>query len=116
MKTESVNAFFSWRESASASWYSHKNDSRKILPEYKCKAFEEDFKVKSEFMKHRRHEHVESVPLCRDASNGSCQFGKVKCWFNHQEEEIPNGNRKMENGMNVNQEVIDKIFENVNKI
>ena len=81
------------------------------MPDYKCKACEEVFKVKSEFMKHRRHEHVESVPLCRDASNGSCQFGKVKCWFNHQEEEIPNGNRNMENGMNVNQEVIDKIFD-----
>ena len=96
-------------------WYSHKTDSSKTLTEYKCKICEEVFKIKSEFMKHRRHAHVESVPLCRDASNGSCQFGKVKCWFNHQEEEIPNGNRNMENGMNVNQEVIDKIFENVNK-
>jgi hypothetical protein len=39
-------------------WYSQKNDSSNILPEYKCKACKEVFNVKSELMKHRRHEHV----------------------------------------------------------
>ena len=87
-------------------WYSHKNNSRKTLAEYKCKICEKVFKVKSEFMKHRRNEHIESVPLCRDASNGTCHFGNMKCWFNH--EDVENLN---ENGNNVNQEVVDKIFD-----
>ena len=50
-------------------------------------------------------------PLCRDASNGSCQFGKIKCWFNYKKDEISNGNRHMENGTNINQEVIEQIFD-----
>jgi hypothetical protein len=49
--------------------------------------------------------------LCRDASNGTCQFGKIKCWFNHEEDLISNGNRNIENGTNINQEVINKIFD-----
>ena len=99
-------------------WYSHKSDSRKVLTEFKCKTCEEVFKFKSEFMKHRRAKHIESVPLCRDASNGRCQFGKIKCWFNHEEDDFANETRYEENGININQEVIDKIFdmmENVTK-
>ena len=62
-------------------------------------------------MKHRRDKHLEIVPLCRDASHGRCQFGKRKCWFNHEEDEIAKENRFEENGINVNQDVIDKIFD-----
>ena len=92
-------------------WYSHKNDSRKVLSEYKCKTCEEIFKIKSDFMRHRRLKHIESVPQCRDASNGSCHFGRIKCWFNHEEYESSNDIRNEENATNVNQEVIDKIFD-----
>ena len=54
----------------------------------------------------QKKEHIESVPLCRDASYGTCHFGNMKCWFNH--EDVENLN---ENGNNVNQEVVDKIFD-----
>ena len=91
-------------------WYSHKINSRKRLTEYKCNICEKIFKLKSEFMKHRRNEHIESVPLCRDEKNGTCHFGKLKCWFIHEDVENLNENGMLENGNNVNQEVVDKIF------
>ena len=89
-------------------WYSHKTNARKTVTEYTCKICEQVFKFKAEFMKHKRHEHVESVPVCRDALNGTCHFGNTKCWFKHEEIENFDGN---ENGNNFNQEVIDKIFD-----
>jgi hypothetical protein len=81
------------------------------VTEYKSRICEKVFKAKAEFMKHRRHEHVERVPVCRDALNGTCQFGNIKCWFNHEDIENFNGNENMKNGNNFNQEVIDKIFD-----
>ena len=38
-------------------------------------------------------------------------FGRMKCWFNHEEYESSNDIRNEENATNVNQEVIDKIFD-----
>ena len=71
-------------------------DSRKILKEYKCKASDEIFKLKPEFMKHRRDKHIESVPLCRDASKGRCTFGKLKCWLTTKNLKMKLDMRKME--------------------
>ena len=86
-------------------WYSHKNDSKSV-PEYRCRICETVFSVRFEFMQH----HLETVPTCRDAFSGTCQFGRVKCWFNHDETDSSNANRNTENANNVNQEVLDKMF------
>ena len=77
-------------------WYSHENDTSKSVPEYRCRICETVFKIRFEFMQHRKQHHLETVPTCRDAFSGTCQFGRVKCWYNHDETDSSNANRNTE--------------------
>ena len=63
-------------------------------------------------MQHSKQHHLETVLTCRDAFSGTCQFGRVKCLFNHDETDSSNAKRNTENANNdnVNQEVLDKMF------
>ena len=84
----------------------------KLVPEYRCRICEKVFRVRFEFMQHRNQHHLETVPTWRDTFGGTCKFGRVKCWFNHDETDSSNANRNTENANNdnVNQEVLDKMF------
>ena len=96
-------------------WHSHKNETSKSLPEYWCRICAKVFKVRFDFMKHRKEKHIEMIPICRDADNGTCQFGKENCWFNHNDIETSKENENFENTHKINQEVIDKIFDMMEK-
>ena len=54
-------------------------------------------------------DHAEFKQYCRD-QYGNCKFGKLKCWFRHPEIEFNN-----ENGENRNQNIIEKLFDMVEK-
>ena len=54
-------------------------------------------------MHHRKKEHSETVPKCRN-DYGTCQFGITKCWFNHDEHQAINTENHNE------KDVIDKLF------
>ena len=34
-------------------------------------------------MIHKKDQHIESVPMCRNSKNGQCEFSK--CWFRHEQ-------------------------------
>ena len=45
----------------------------------------------------------------------TCHFGVKNCWFNHNENESMNENGSKENSNDMNQEVIGKLFEMMEK-
>ena len=104
-------------------WYSHKSTSSSgaiELPEFKCNNCDKVFVNKFEYMHHRKQDHKESVPQCKKGMGGTCWFGPKNCWFQHEERQISNenGNNKEEMNeaiMNTNQEVIEKIFDMMEK-
>jgi hypothetical protein len=71
----------------SVCWFMHTQTSTASSPQtlksYKCGICDKDFPCKSNFMKHRKREHEEFVPLCRDNTNGSCAHDSDSCWFKH---------------------------------
>ena len=50
---------------------------------FKCNVCEESFRYQSQFLKHRKINHPETVPKCKTISDGkTCQFGD-QCGFSH---------------------------------
>ena len=43
-------------------------------------------------MNHRKHNHSENVPTCRNLSYGSCEYGPGSCWFKHSDTVSENAN------------------------
>jgi hypothetical protein len=81
-------------------WFIHEVDSNipfQDATDLKCKKCDNTFKTRLSFMKHRKSEHGDSVPTCRNALNGSCEYGISKCWFIHydSESESEHGNRNI---------------------
>ena len=54
-------------------------------------------------MRHRKRDHFELLPKCRNHSNEGCHYGPSLCWFRHTE------NAKK----NENDHIDMPIFENV---
>ena len=50
---------------------------------YTCGVCEKVYQVKSDFMNHRKNEHIEMISECTQYKNGSCGFGSEKCWYKH---------------------------------
>jgi hypothetical protein len=48
-----------------------------------CNQEFKEFKIRSHFMNHRKDNHCEIVPICKNYINGSCEH--VSCWFKHSE-------------------------------
>ena len=67
-------------------WYIHKKEDQ-AKQSFKCGYCGQDFKIKSEFMLHRKCEHNDAVKVCINHLNGKCQFGD-KCWYNHEDENM----------------------------
>ena len=59
------------------------NFSPQTLKEYKCGICEKVFHHKTDFMNHRKKEHAQFVPECREYMNGACRYEKNGCWFRH---------------------------------
>ena len=62
-------------------------------------------------MKHRKSEHSESVPACKNVLNGACGYGQSKCWFTHNDSEIENQNLNVKD-----QEITEKMLDMMEKI
>ena len=90
-------------------WFSHDASKRIILPEFTCNLCDKKFKIKSQFMKHRKEENFKSVQNCRDDKSGNCQHGPYSCWFIH-DGISENKNMAKENVIE-NSEIIKKLFE-----
>ena len=48
-----------------------------------CNICDEIFTSKSFLMIHKKKEHEESVPVCRDFQRGNCEYPLNKCWYKH---------------------------------
>ena len=69
----------------SVCWYSHKSIKSAVIQEFKCRFCGENFKRKEEFMKHRKIEHENFIPTCRENKKDSCRFTNNECWYKHEE-------------------------------
>ena len=87
-------------------WFSHDKTAKKTPETYSCSICENIFGTRSEFMHHRKKEHSETVPKCKD-EYGTCQFGITKCWFKHDEHRTINTHENTENLIENNQDVIE---------
>ena len=67
-------------------WYIHEKEDE-VIKTFKCGYCCKDFKLKSEFMLHRKTEHNDSVKMCINYKYEKCHF-KENCWYNHKEESI----------------------------
>ena len=73
-------------------WNSHNSQNIQTIEtsiEFYCQHCNKVFNVKSEFMKHRKQQHLQSVALCRENNNNKCRF-KNECWYRHITETITN--------------------------
>ena len=66
-------------------WYSHKRTKSTVEKEFQCRFCEKIFKRKHEFMIHRKNEHKNVIPTCREHQNGTCRFTTIECWYKHEE-------------------------------
>jgi hypothetical protein len=79
-------------------WFNHEkisNNPLKAATDLNCKICNKSFKIRSEFMRHRKHDHSETVPPCTNIQNGTCIFGPIKCWFRHTETVIDTANTNL---------------------
>ena len=90
-------------------WFLHTGRS-----EYKfeCTSCDKKFANKDKFLHHRKNQHKESVQNCRNMVSDTCKYGNEKCWFNHGDSI---DTTEDENNKKVNEEVIEKIFQMMEK-
>ena len=92
---------------------------------FKCSSCDKTFAARANLLHHRKQHHVELVQSCRQYRSGTCKYGRDKCWFRHcdTEESIKNKNKenmneaeKSEQIIEYNQEVIEKLFNMMEKM
>ena len=65
--------------------FDHTNEVHKNTEEFECNTFKETFQYKSQFLKHRKAHHPETVPVCKSIKKGTtCSFGD-SCGFLHKD-------------------------------
>ena len=73
---------------------------------FKCNSCDKEFKLRLDFLRHRKKEHEHVVPKCRNEPSKSCKFGDLKCWFNHTKSQETYKTKNIE-------KVIEKDIENL---
>merc|ERR1719319_1720437 len=68
----------------SVCWYSHKPIKSTSLREFYCRFCDKSFKRKLDFMIHRKSEHENFIPACREEKKDSCRFTQKECWYKHE--------------------------------
>jgi hypothetical protein len=76
-----------------------------------CTSCDKTFPVKATLLQHRKNNHLESVQTCSNMISGFCKYGSEKCWFKHDKNDNNDNNEKQ----NDNEEVIEKIFQMMEK-
>ena len=61
----------------------------------------------SDCLKHRKQEHSNIVPPCKNEIKGTCRFGSRNCWFNHTNLQNLNKNENSEQ-LEKNDKLIEK--------
>ena len=89
-------------------WFSHTEKVDSVKSKFECSFCGENFDFHSDLKFHKKKQHRENVPMCREEIE-NCHFGE-KCWFLH----ISNGN-EMENQNGKNQDYLEKLFDMVEK-
>merc|ERR1712179_597637 len=87
-------------------WFNHCEDEERQT-NVECNWCEKTYKSLADFLKHKKKEHKEFVPKCRNSESGTCPY-KDSCWFIH------DGNEN-ENIINEKQD-IGKLFSMMDKI
>ena len=78
-------------------WFNHEKTGSDLFQKssiLNCRICNKDFKIRSDFMNHRKDAHCEKVPICKNYLNGSCEY--VSCLFKHSET-IPEKTNFIEN-------------------
>ena len=99
-------------------WFRHDINS---LPEYNCNHCETAFVRKSELMKHKKDEHVETVKKCENYEDGTCRYSSVQCWFLHENDQNKSKNfseSNIENSLLMKRliDMVEKYTERTNKL
>ena len=67
-----------------------------------------------EYLRHRKSNHEQILPTCRNFVDGSCIYGSEKCWFKHGEtKDEKESNEKKQNENNDMIQGILKIMEKI---
>ena len=66
-------------------WYVHeeKSNNESIFESFKCDLCKNNFKGRTNFMKHKKLIHPEYVSSCEKFRTGNCKRSEKDCWFLH---------------------------------
>ena len=91
-------------------WFQHdQSDKDQELPTVKCSICDNEFKCKSELLRHRKQKHVTFVTQYN--KNDQCTFGSKSCWFIHDDHEDVLESEHSNGGEKEQADVIQKVFE-----
>ena len=71
---------------------------------------ERTYKNKSDYLGHKKKNYAHIVKECKNSSNGSCRFGQDRCWLMHNNNETMEEHYEIENVLNEENEVGQRIF------
>ena len=97
-------------------WFSHNSFEKPDQNNLKCNFCDKTFSVLPELLK---QEHRLVVPQCRNICNGTCKYGSINCWFNHDNLDTNENDRFIKENNEVNQklfEIMEKITERIVKM
>ena len=81
----------------SGCWYVHdddeKMDTEDTFDNFKCDVCEEEFKGRTNFMRHKKLSHPQNVPVCEKYSARKCPRIDQDCWFEHRPSALPDGEK-----------------------
>ena len=92
-------------------WFVHETEEEQQYNEFKCNFCEKELSSLSDFLKHRKSNHVESTPICKKFNSGECTFGNENCWFNHVKKVEDKGQKEKIDENLENNEIIQKRFQ-----
>jgi hypothetical protein len=87
-----------------------------MLKQFKCGFCENVFEHKSDFMNHRKKQHTQSVPACRDNINGTCRRDTSTCWFKHEDSNHENTEHESSDMMKRLFEMMENFTERMNQM
>ena len=93
-------------------WFIHSNAKDQQKPaEYNCKLCDKVLANLSEYLRHRKRKHENTIPTCKNFLDRTCIYGNDNCWFKHGDNEC-----EKESNINENNEIIKGIFKMMEKL
>ena len=94
-------------------WFLHSEE--RIKTDFKCIVCDEKIQTKMIFMDHRKRNHENLTPKCKNISNGSCDYGSKNSEENHENEYNSNNNNSvMQRILKLIKEMTKKMTQNEN--